>query len=102
MPDGATASLGDVAPDQSPVLVPDLALQPGLLLSFEVTGGVAYDPNVAVAHPDGDVVTLHYPAPGHENGISHVRGPADALMGVFLAPEPPGLSAAPWGPDFVI
>ena len=86
MPDGATASLGDVAPDQSPVLVPDLDLRAGLRLSFSVTGGVAYGAEVPLSHPDGHVLTLHYPAPGNENGIGIVHTDDQGIRAEFGKP----------------
>ena len=43
MPSGATASGGDVAPTQSPVLVSALTVSAGARLSFSATGGTSLD-----------------------------------------------------------
>ena len=42
MPDGSTASLGDFAPQQSPVDVPGLGYSSGGVLTFSVKGSVNY------------------------------------------------------------
>jgi len=98
MPDGSTASLGDVAPAQSPVLVSGLSLVPGSSLMFTVSGGVSYDPFAPITSPDGVIVDHHHT--GAENGLSDVTVPANALMGVFLSPLQPNLSPAPGALDF--
>src|SRR5262245_59930269 len=98
MPDGSTASLGDVAPAQSPVLAAGFSLAPGSFLRFFGTGGVAFDPTSPVSPPDGVIVDHHHS--GAENGMSDVTAPADALMAVFLGPLQPSLSGAPGSLDF--
>jgi hypothetical protein len=98
MPDGSTASLGDVAPDQSPVLVTGLTLVPGQPLLFIVKGGVHFDPG-PLSPPDGSLVVGGH-NPGPENGIAYVAAPLDALMGVFLGPDQPNLSSPPASLDF--
>jgi hypothetical protein len=46
MPDGSTASVDDVAPAQSPALVPDLAVQAGDVLTFTAAGSVNFYPSM--------------------------------------------------------
>jgi hypothetical protein len=46
MPDGSTASIDDVAPDQSPALIPDLAVNPGDVLTFTSKGSVNFYPSM--------------------------------------------------------
>jgi hypothetical protein len=46
MPDGATASIDDVAPAQSPALVPDLAVNAGDVLTFTAAGSVNFYPSM--------------------------------------------------------
>src|SRR5262249_4020262 len=48
MPDGSTASMGDVAPAQSPALVPDLAVNAGDVLTFTAAGSVNFFPSMFV------------------------------------------------------
>lgn len=100
MPDGSTASGGDVAPAQSPVLMTGIILTPGEGLRFTGTGHVSHDDHEpADAPPDGiNTFTLHVAAA--ENGISNVYAPLDALMGLFLDDAVPNLSAAPGRLDF--
>ena len=100
MPDGTNASMGDVAPDQSPVLVD---LTPGSFLSFASFGSVRFDPSQQFVGPDGTPVFP--PAshePGAENGIADVTAPLDAVMGVFLDGDQPDLSPAPEALDFSV
>jgi hypothetical protein len=46
MPDGSTASIDDVAPAQSPVVVPDLAVNAGDVLTFTAAGSVNFFPSL--------------------------------------------------------
>jgi hypothetical protein len=46
MPDGATASIDDVAPAQSPALIPDLAVNAGDVLTFTAAGSVNFFPSM--------------------------------------------------------
>jgi hypothetical protein len=46
MPDGSTASVDDVAPAQSPALVPDLAVNAGDVLTFTGKGSVNFYPSM--------------------------------------------------------
>lgn len=90
VPEGGTASGGDQAPAQSPVLVPNVV--PGMRLSFAATGGVQFQASPPAASPDGDVGGGTHAA---ENGISGSTTPWNSMLGVFLGPEDPRESAAP-------
>jgi hypothetical protein len=46
MPDGSTASIDDVAPAQSPALIPDLAFNAGDVLTFAGKGSVNFYPSM--------------------------------------------------------
>lgn len=102
MPDGATASSGDVAPAHSPVQVSGLALNLGGYLTFtNATGGVlnaggcsSVAPFTGCSPIDGTASFTNHTA-GAENGISDVRAPVNALLGIFLDDSQPSLSAAP-------
>ena len=98
MPDGSTASIQDIAPDQSPVLVTGLDLSLGGSLTFRVGGGVSNDPGFSPVAPDGDVIWSH--SPGAENGIADAAIPITALVGVFLDGTQPDSSLAPGPLDF--
>lgn len=95
MPDGSTASSGDTAPEHSPVLVNGIDLSVGFLTFNNVTGGVRHEPGCPTGCfiPDGGSFFNH--SPGAINGISDVRAPINALMGVFLDDSQPDSSAAP-------
>jgi hypothetical protein len=98
MPNGSTASFGDVAPDQSPVQVLGLSLIPGQTLNFSASGGVSNDPFIALNGPDGGVFVSH--SPGSENGISDITAPINSLLGVFLDNSQTNLTAAPGSLNF--
>ena len=100
MPNGATASGEDIAPDQSPYEVPGLELVPGTRLTFRAAGEVANSPIREPAGPDGNTNIISTHQAGAENGISSARAVRDALVGVFLGPERPDLTAAPPLLDF--
>src|SRR5215469_12261603 len=97
MPAGSTASLGDVAPQQSPVLVP-ISIVPGEVLTFSATGLVTESPKNPFVGPDGGPFTDHFT--GAENGISNANMPHNALLGVFLSGSQPNLLPAPAELDF--
>ncbi len=98
MPDG-TRSSGDVAPTHSPVLINGLDLGEGYLTFSNVTGGTSNSPGCVPATgfkctiPDGGTFFTH--APGAVNGMSNVRAPINALMGVFLDNNQPDSFPAP-------
>jgi hypothetical protein len=98
MPDGSTASINDVAPDQSPVLVSGLTLIPGAALTFLVTGSVNNTPDPSGLTPDGSIFIEH--DTGAENGIADVVAPINSLVGVFLDDSQPDSTSAPSGLDF--
>jgi uncharacterized membrane protein len=100
MPNGSTASSSDVAPAQSPVLVTGLSIVPGSHLSFTAVGAVGQDPATPNYGPDGNLNEVLPHVVGAENGISSIRAPFNALVGVFLGPDQPNLTAAPGTLDF--
>ena len=103
MPPGSTASLGDVAPAQSPAEVTGLPFVAGNLLRFAATGSTDHCTGGAcgLAGPEGDAIEGAFGhATGAENGIADLAAPIDALVGVFLDASQPDLSAAPGGLDF--
>jgi len=98
MPVGATASASngypaDVAPAQSPVLISNLPLIVGNLLTFNVSGSVNNVFSPSSSTPDGGSGVYHFN--GAENGISNIFAPVNSLVGVFLGAEQPNFSAAP-------
>lgn len=97
MPNGTTASLGDVAPGQSPVLALDGDLG-GCAFTFSAAGAVVHGPTLPLAPPDGSGLTTHYT--GGEHGISDTNCPINCLIGVFLDSQQPDQSPAPASLDF--
>jgi hypothetical protein len=97
MPSGSTASSGDIAPAQSPVLYPG-AVSGGQVLLFSVQGSVNNAPGPSGLTPDGGSFTPH--ATGAENGIANLTAPINSLIGVFLDAAQPDGSPAPGGLDF--
>lgn len=96
MPDGSTAISSDSAPAQSPLLVTGIDLSTTSALTFtNVSGGAS---NAGGCPPscsplDGSAFFNH--SGGAENGIAGARIPINTLVGVFLGPQQPSLSAAP-------
>jgi hypothetical protein len=107
MPPGATASLGDLAPTQSPVEILSPSIVPGTLLHFSADGMVSNGtcglPNCPSYDPDGGE-TQGRPFFAHdtgaENGIADVLTPINSLVGVFLGPRRPDRTPAPEPLDF--
>jgi hypothetical protein len=98
MPDGSTASSGDVAPGQSPIEVLGLVFSPGDLLWFAATGLTDHCTGGAcgLAPAEGDAFEASSGhSTGAENGIGNVFAPIDSLIGVFLGPNQPSLTPAP-------
>jgi hypothetical protein len=94
MPDGTSASSGDVAPAQSPVLAVSSGLTAGSSLTFAVSviSPVGHCAGCTVPTPDGGSAFSN----AEENGISGITStPINSLLGVFLGPDLPSLSAAP-------
>lgn len=102
MPDGSTASGGDVAPDQSPIFVEGLELIPGTVLTFAAAGQVSFAgaPNVNET-PDGKLSGYGSHAVGAENGISNITSNWNSLLGVFLTDDQPNSNPAPAALDFI-
>jgi len=102
MPDGSTASGGDVAPDQSPIFVEGLELIPGTVLTFAAAGQVSFAgaPNVNET-PDGKLSGYGSHAVGAENGISNITSNWNSLLGVFLTDDQPDSNPAPAALDFI-
>jgi hypothetical protein len=100
MPAGATASAGDTAAAEAPVLVRGLNLAAGGVLTFQVTGSVLYEPGTPTDTPEGDAGLVVPHATGAENGISNLTAPVDSLIGVFLGPQPPNHAPAPAALEF--
>lgn len=102
MPNGSTASMGDVAPAQSPVLVTGVTFAAGDKVSLASASGlVSHGPAGGCCEetgPDGGTVFSH--DAGAENGISNITVPINALLGVFLGPDQPNLSPPPAALDF--
>lgn len=98
MPDGSTASFGDVAPAQSPPQVTGVAVAPGMAFTFSVAGSVSYYGATPTDPPDGN--SGYIETRGAENGLSGYRMPIDSLVGVFLGPDRPDLSSPPPDLDF--
>jgi len=98
MPDGTTSG-GDSAPAHSPVLVSGVDFSAGSLTFSNVSGGVSNNPGCVpdtgygCSIPDGSAFYDH--TPGAINGMSNVRAPINALMGVFLDDSQPDSSPAP-------
>jgi hypothetical protein len=98
MPPGSAACSGDVAPLQSPVLVPLPDGCAASVLNFSVTGSASNVPSPSGAPPDGTDLETHHC--GDENGIATVTAPLSALMGVFLTDEVPTATGVPRPLDF--
>ncbi|NJL66865.1 MAG: PEP-CTERM sorting domain-containing protein [Microcoleus sp. SM1_3_4] len=100
MPDGTISSRSPVrnrfslAPRESAVLVPNLPLAAGNILTFGVTGSVNYKSVTPIDTPDGDRTVATHSA-GDEHGISNISAPRNSLLGVFLDAQQPNLSPAP-------
>ena len=98
MPNGSTASSGDVAPGQSPIEVLGLVFSAGDLLWFSATGLTDHctGGGCGLAPAEGDAFessTGH--SAGAQNGIGNVIAPIDSLIVLFLGPDQPSLTPAP-------
>lgn len=111
MPAGSVASLNnphnspDYAgtasnPRQSPSAI-NMRIIPGSVLQFDgIDGVMRHDPNLAYYQPDGQLNSIGRNTNGPENGIADIRGPINALVGVFLTDEQPNRTPAPRWLDF--
>ncbi|MDY7050444.1 MAG: Calx-beta domain-containing protein, partial [Microcystis panniformis WG22] len=90
MPNGSTAYINDIAPDQSPVIVSELSLVAGSVLSFTVTGSVNNDPFDSGLTPDGGTFVSH--SLTEENGIGQITAPINSLVAIFLDNNQPNLT----------
>jgi hypothetical protein len=101
MPNGSGASWYDYAPAQSPALV-GTPITPGTSYAFSASGLMDHGLTPPVlCGPDGDsadLIQTHWT--GSENGIANTNAPYDSLLGVFLGPDQPNLTAAPAMLDF--
>jgi hypothetical protein len=107
MPPGATASLRDMAPAQSPVEIVSPSIIPGTVLHFSAEGmvsnGTCSLPNCPTNGPDGGETPgrpFFVHDAGAENGIADVLTPINSLVGVFLGPKQPDRTSAPDPLDF--
>ncbi len=84
MPAGTKSAGNDIAPNESPYLVP-VRLSSGQWLEFSnLTGTVSFDPPGAAYGPEGKLNEVVGHSGGAENGKSAVYAPIDGLIGVFL------------------
>ena len=97
LPAGSSASSGDSAPANSPVLVTGLAVADGATFTFSATGQVSLGTGLG-PDPDGASPINHTGTP--ENGFSDVTMPRVSLLGVFLDDMLPTATPAPAALDF--
>ncbi|HRK30807.1 MAG TPA: pilus assembly protein TadG-related protein [Tepidisphaeraceae bacterium] len=87
-------------PRQSPELI-RMPLVANTSLQFDgIDGVMRHDPNLAFHQPDGQLNSIGYNTNRAEHGISDIRGPINALVGVFLDDNAPNLTRAPSSLDF--
>ncbi len=99
MPDGSTASGGDIAPDHSPVLLEGVAFSAGDALSFSATGCVHHTPDISLCNgPDGGGPFAHQ---GAINNISNLVTNLNAVIGVFLTDSIPTATPPPATLSFI-
>ncbi|HXT38591.1 MAG TPA: hypothetical protein VN887_01070 [Candidatus Angelobacter sp.] len=99
MPDGSPGRRGDVAPDESPVLVTGASIEGGGMFVFSAAGSVSRGSPLPFFGPDGETNSIsHYL--GAENGIADVAAPFECLVGVFLGTNQPDLNPTPQPLDF--
>ena len=99
MPNGSTARRGDVAPDESPVLVAGTSIESGAIFVFSAAGSVSRGSPLPFFGPDGEAASVsHYL--GAENGIADVTAPFECLVGVFLRTSQPDQNTTPQPLDF--
>ena len=80
---------------QSPWQV-NLPFSDGDKLNFDsISGDARHDPNLADYAPDGQLDDIGTNTAGAENGISNLRAPINALVGVFLTDDKPNMTSCP-------
>ena len=102
MPDGTLgpADNRDNAPTNSPDLVVGLPLEGGDILTFAASGGASQGGSNPLVGPDGDPGAIFAHFAGAANGMSDIRGPIAALVGVFLTDAQPDTNLPPARLDF--
>jgi len=87
-------------PRQSPELI-KMKMIPDSVLQFDgIDGVMRHDPNLAFYEPDGQLNSIGYNTNRAEHGISDIKGPINALVGIFIDDNAPNLTAAPKSLDF--
>ena len=99
LPSGTKARVGDIAPQQSPVLV-QRTLSHAVAVTFTAVGAIQHTPECPpdCYGPNGAEFARHQD--GAEHGISDLIAPMNALVGVFLSDERPDRSKAPRSLDY--
>ena len=95
---GCSARRGDIAPNESPILVTATPIQAGATYTFSASGSANHGAPNAFFPPDGEELISHYL--GAENGIADIIAPFDSLIGVFLGPDLPDQYLPPPPLDF--
>lgn len=72
----------------------------GGILTFTATGGASQGGGNPLVGPDGNASGIFSHFGGAANGISDIRAPIAALVGVFLSDAQPDTNIAPSGLDF--
>jgi hypothetical protein len=82
-------------PRQSPLQV-GMSIKQGDQLSFDsISGDARHDPDLPFFSPDGELVDIGTNTAGDEHGIKGIKGPINALVGVYLSDEAPNKSPVP-------
>ncbi len=97
-PDGTTASSGDVAPDESPVLLSGVPIASGNVIRFPQVSGAVSRGAGSGPGPEGASIFTHFP--GAQNGFSDITAPIESLLGVFVGDALPDPAAPPAALDF--
>jgi hypothetical protein len=100
-PDGTTGYGADVAPDESPVLVP-VTVPPGASFTItDATGAVSKSAGRPFYGPDGEAGDATGSDQGPFGGIGYLLAPKVSLIGVFLDDAVP-LDSPPAGLSFAL
>jgi hypothetical protein len=88
-------------PRQSPWQV-NIPFNDNDALTFDsISGDARHDPGMSDYAPDGELDDIGTNTAGAENGISNLRAPINALVGVFLDEKEPNKTTAPEMLDFL-